>query len=552
MRDQLIDHVRLALVFVAIFSGFLLWQAWRREHGAVTVPTPENIQQEGGQQTSSADLPEGASGVNRPEPLAAGAKTQMPAATQMVALETDVWHARLAIQGADLSGLELPGYLQHPKSGSPPVVLLDSRRPYLMETGLVSPDPIALPTHHEVYGLKDGVHRQGHTVQADFVWERAGIKVEKSYQVQDGQYLAELTFRVHNATAQPIRLRQYGQLERREGEPAQKRFVHTYNGGALYDGHYEKMPLKKLQEEKLERNTRGGWVAMVQHYFVGAILPPAGETNHLYGRALSDEVGVMGFLGETKTVPPGGDIVLKQRVFLGPQLQDVLPKVAPGLDRVVDYGYITILAKPVFHILHWFYRLLGNWGWSIVAITFVLKLAFYKLTETQYRSMARMKQFAPRIQALRERYAEDRARLQQAMMELYRKEKFNPFGGCLPMLVQMPVFIALYWVLVESVELRQAPFILWIRDLSEPDPYYLLPILFGLSMLVQQRLSGTNQTMDPAQARIMQFMPIGLAIFFSFFPSGLVLYWLVSNVISITQQRWIQSRMARHASHAAA
>ena len=549
MRDQLIDHVRLALVFMAIFSGFLVWQAWRGDHEPPPAAAGGAAQ---GQGLPQADLPAGMqqAGSAAPGSRAPG-EAASPDVAAMIELHTDVWQGRLALRGADISYLELAGYRQHPKPGSPAVVMLEPQRPYVLETGLVSPDPITLPTHHDVYRPQDGVLQQGDTTQVTFVWEHAGIQVEKSYRLQKGQYIAELSYRVHNATSQPIRLRQYGQLKRREGEPAQKRFVHTYNGGALYDEHYEKVPMKRLQDEELKRTARGGWVAMVQHYFVGAILPPAQENNQLYGRALSEEVGIMGFLGETKTIAPGGELLLQQRVFLGPQLQDLLPKVAPGLERVVDYGYITLLAKPVFHVLHWFYKLLGNWGWSIVAITFVLKLAFYKLTETQYRSMARMKQFAPRIQALRERYAEDRARLQQAMMELYRKEKFNPFGGCLPMLVQMPVFIALYWVLVESVELRQAPFILWIRDLSEPDPYYLLPILFGVSMLIQQRLAGTSNTMDPTQARIMQFMPIGLAIFFSFFPSGLVLYWLVSNVISITQQRWIESRMARHASHVA-
>lgn len=543
------DHVRLALLFGVIFSAFLLWQAWRQEHDPLA--TPQQVGSLPSPGLPAADLPPTLPGMGKPREAILSGEPSPPGSGQALELRTDVWRGRLPLQGADISYLELPGYLQHPNPGSAPVVLLDQEHPYVLETGLVSPDPIPLPTHHEIYQVAQAVERQEQVAQVRFMWERDGIQVEKTYQAQKGQYIAEISYRVRNTTTQPIRLRQYGQLKRREGEPAQKRFVHTYNGGALYDGQYEKVPLKRLQDGQLERSTRGGWVAMVQHYFVGAILPPSGETNQLYGRALSKEVGVMGFLGETKTIAPGGEIMLQQRVFLGPQLQDLLPKVVPGLDRVVDYGYITLLAKPVFHILHWFYKLLGNWGWSIVAITFVLKLAFYKLTETQYRSMARMKQFAPRIQALRERYAEDRARLQQAMMELYRKEKFNPFGGCLPMLVQMPVFIALYWVLVESVELRQAPFVLWIKDLSEPDPYYLLPILFGVSMLVQQRLAGTNTTMDPAQARIMQFMPIGLAIFFSFFPSGLVLYWLVSNVISITQQRWIGKRMARHASHAA-
>ena len=546
------DHVRLALLFVAIFSAFLLWQAWRREHGALQTSAPSSPG------LPRADLPSQAPpglgksppGMGQPKEAIIPGKPALPASAEALELRTDVWRGHLPLRGADISYLELPGYLQHPNPGSAPVVLLDPQRPYVLETGLVSPDPIPLPTHHEIYQAAQEAERQGQEVLIRFVWERDGIQVEKTVQARKGQYIATIGYRVRNTTSEPIRLRQYGQLKRREGEPAQKRFVHTYNGGALYDGQYEKVPLNRLQDEPLERSTKGGWVAMVQHYFVGAILPPPEETNQLYGRALSQEVGIMGFLGEIKTIAPGGELILQQRVFLGPQLQDLLPKVAPGLDRVVDYGYITLLAKPVFHMLHWFYKLLGNWGWSIVAITFVLKLAFYKLTETQYRSMARMKQFAPRIQALRERYAEDRARLQQAMMELYRKEKFNPFGGCLPMLVQMPVFIALYWVLVESVELRQAPFILWIKDLSEPDPYYLLPILFGVSMLVQQRLAGTSTTMDPTQARIMQFMPIGLAIFFSFFPSGLVLYWLVSNVISITQQRWIEKHMARHASHA--
>ncbi|MCW9078710.1 MAG: membrane protein insertase YidC, partial [Gammaproteobacteria bacterium] len=284
----------------------------------------------------------------------------------------------------------------------------------------------------------------------------------------------------------------------------------------------------------------------IQHYFLGALIPPRGEQQHYYGKNLSNGRAVIGGYGPAKTVAPGAGASFTGTVFLGPKLQAELAELAEGLDLTVDYGFLVFIAKPMYWVLEQIHSFVGNWGWTIIIFTILIKLAFFKLSETSYRSMANMRKMTPRIQALKDRYGDDKQRMQQAMMELYKTEKINPLGGCLPMLVQMPFFIALYWVLLESVELRQAPWILWINDLSIKDPYFVLPVIMGVSMFVQQKLNPPPP--DPMQAKIMMALPLVFTAMFAFFPSGLVLYWVVNNLLSITQQWVITKRIEQGAS----
>jgi YidC/Oxa1 family membrane protein insertase len=301
-----------------------------------------------------------------------------------------------------------------------------------------------------------------------------------------------------------------------------------------------------MEGEPLRLELIGGWSAMIEHYFVGAWVPNQEETNLFYSivsRSASPRLYTLGMRSPARVVAPGESTVFASELFVGPKLQHRLEQIAPGLELTVDYGYLTVIAKPLYWILEWIHRFVGNWGWSIILLTILIKLAFYKLSETSYRSMAKMRNVQPRMQALRERYGDDKQRMNQALMELYKTEKINPLGGCLPILIQIPVFISLYWVLLESVEMRQAPFIFWIQDLSTKDPYYVLPVLMGITMFAQQKLNPAP--IDPVQQKIMMSLPFVFTVFFAFFPAGLVLYWFVNNLLSIAQQWAITKRMEK-------
>jgi len=344
----------------------------------------------------------------------------------------------------------------------------------------------------------------------------------------------------------------YAQLLRDDKPPAgDSAMLPTFTGIGVYT---EKEKFQKVAFSDVEKNKAGhaktsndGWVALVQHYFLAAWLPKNGTAREFYTRKV-DNLYAAGVIVPAPAVQPGGSATLSIPLYAGPQDQDNLAKLAPGLDLSVDYGWLTIIAVPLFWVLSWLYQWVGNWGVAIILLTVIIKLIFYPLSEASYRSMAKMKVLAPKLQRLKAQYGDDRQRMQQAMMELYKTEKINPLGGCLPIVVQIPVFIALYWVLLASVELRHAPFMLWINDLSTPDPWFILPILMGATMIIQTRLNP--EPPDPIQAKVMKIMPIAFSVFFFFFPAGLVLYWLVNNVLSIAQQ-WNINRVLERASLAA-
>ncbi|MCW8828659.1 MAG: membrane protein insertase YidC, partial [Gammaproteobacteria bacterium] len=292
-----------------------------------------------------------------------------------------------------------------------------------------------------------------------------------------------------------------------------------------------------MRKETLSRNIEGGWAAMIQHYFLSAWVPQPDEAANYYSKAPGGNRYILGMVSPAMSVAPGESQSISSRLYVGPKLQDQLEEVAKGLELTVDYGFLTVIAKPLFWMLELIHSFVGNWGWSIILITIMIKAAFYKLSETSYKSMAQMRKLQPRLKQLKERFGDDKQKLNEAMMKMYREEKINPLGGCLPILVQIPVFIALYWMLLESVEMRQAPFMFWIQDLSIKDPYFVLPVLMGITMFIQHRLNPTP--LDPIQARVMMILPIAFTFFFMFFPAGLVLYWVVNNTLSIAQQYYI-------------
>ena len=553
------QNIRFTLYALLLAVVFLLWQAWQ-EDTAKLAPKIAAVQT-AAEQTAQVQSPAlDAPALNPPTPGEVHQTTPVLASAERISIETDLFKGEIDAMGGDLRRLALLKYPLSNDQPHTPIQLLSDRdgQFYIAQSGFVAVNAPA-PDHHtryhadaESYVLQD----QEKTLDVPLRWtDPSGLTVTKRYHFERGSYVVSVDFLIENHGDRPWQGSLYSQLQQLPPPAPKRSFMapRIFTGAAYYDGHrYQKLAFDKLSTTPIDLMQAGGWVAFSDHYFLGALLGDARSQSHYYSKNLPTGQFILGLTGEKADLAPGETREFKTRMFLGPKEQNLLADVAPGLELAVDYGLLTIIAKPLFWVLSWTHRvLLGNWGLAIIALTVMIKLAFFKLSEAQYRSMAKMREFAPRIQALRDRYGEDKQKLNEAMMELYRKEKFNPLGGCLPILVQMPVFIALYWVLLESVELRQAPFFFWINDLSAKDPYYVLPVLFGISMLVQQKLSTAQGTMDPMQQRAMMMMPVIMTVFFALFPSGLVLYWVVSNSLGILQQwyitRKVESEKVRHA-----
>lgn len=542
------DNQRLFLFVALSFVLMLIWQAWLTDYGAKPAPTPTEQAQTGAPATSavpSQDVPAGTVSSTTPT-TPAPAVPAVAAGGQRIQIVTDVLDLQLDSRGGDVHTADL---LAYPKdAGKPePFRLMDDAAPdlFIPQSGLLGP---GAPDHHALYSadqteyhLADGAK----TLEVRLHWQNAaGLKVDKVYTLKRGSYAIGVRYEVENGGAQIWKGSVYEQLQ--HGEPAKAgRFgISTYTGGVIYspDEKYKKIKFDDIAKQDLSRDFSGGWAAMIQHYFLGAWIPDATQTSHYFSKALPDKHYVLGLVSPQLSVAPQGKGVFTSRLYVGPKLQDHLAQVAPGLELTVDYGVLTFIAQPIFWLLKNIHKLVGNWGWSIILLTMLIKLAFYKLSETSYRSMANMRKLQPRMQALKERYGDDRQKLNTAMMEMYKKEKINPLGGCLPIVVQIPVFLSLYWVLLETVEMRQAPWILWIKDMSSADPYFILPLIMGVTMLLQQKLNPAP--VDPMQAKVMMAMPFLFTVFFAFFPSGLVLYWVVNNTLSIAQQWVITKRIA--------
>ncbi|MGB1557128.1 MAG: membrane protein insertase YidC [Oceanococcaceae bacterium] len=556
------EQLRLILLAGLGIVGLLIYQEWQQlqtpiaQPGVVSTPSPFA---EGG----PADRPpmppvataDGDAPPSVPQ-LQTGSSPEVQsteADAPMVWVRTDLYEARISLTGGDLRELRLLDYPRTNEEGSPPFHLLDEARDrfFVVQSGVVSTDGPA-PLHTSRWTregpMQVALGPQQEQLPVRLSWtDPSGRQVQRTYHFRRGSYTVEVSQTLSNQGDSAWTASPYWRFVRDSGTGGNNvPFVQTFNGVATYtldDGKYKfrKHDLDDLLETAESTTQLGGWTCMLEHYFLAAVLPPAQENNSFYSRPSKLADYLTEYVAQPLQVDPGASAEHSVRLYLGPKLQNQLGKVAPGLELTIDYGLLTPISEPLFWVMDKFHDLTGNWGWSIILVTLLVKALFFKLSEKQYRSMARMKKFAPRIQQIKERYADDRQRLHQAMMDLYQKEGFNPLAGCWPMLVQFPVFIALYWVLIESVELRQADFVLWLNDLSAADPYFVLPVLFGISMFLQQKLSGQAMTMEPMQQKIMNIMPVAMTVFFAFFPSGLVLYWFVSNLIGIGQQ-WIITR----------
>ena len=556
------DNLRLILFFTLAFLGLMIYQAWQQDYGTGAKPAAT---QELSQSTLPEALNENAAGVPNAQVSAVpAAETAHPVATsgsqtvsqtaQVITATTDLLKLDISTVGGSVLGAYLLDYAVSLDQPDSKVELLFARPQdlYIAQSGLIGSEDSKAPTHEAVYQtekLSYTLPEGKDQIDIPMVWKNdEGVVVTKHLILHRGSYLVEVKYEIDNQSSQAWAVRDYGQLQRTEPHDQKSRFGSSaYVGGVYYNpkDKYEKVDFKEMAKKRLNVDSDNGWLAMIQHYFLSAWIPPKTQVEHYYTNALSGGRYLIGSYSPTISVLPGSQQSLSRQLYIGPKLQDQLESIAEGLELTVDYGWLTVIAKPIFWLLKSIHNLLGNWGWSIILLTLLIKAAFYKLSETSYKSMANMRKFTPRMQALKDRYGDDKQRLNQAMMEMYKKEKINPLGGCLPIVVQIPVFISLYWVLLETVEMRQAPWMFWIHSLSDKDPYFILPLIMGVSMFIQQKLNPAPP--DPMQAKIMMSLPFVFTVFFAFFPAGLVLYWVVNNIVSIAQQWYITRKIEKAA-----
>ncbi len=557
-------RVMLWIALAAIL--FLNYEAWMRDYPALSVAdtsgaapgasaTPYTLGN-----TVPGAAPVAAAGAGDAQSVV---QTGLPAATAPAAADlatadagaardvgeplhvvTDVLDVAINLKGGELDRADIVEYPLHKDTPNVPVRLLnhDSEDSlYLLQTGLTGTPGEAAPTHlaewssaEKTYSLRPGADE----LRVPLTWtDGHGLNVTKTFIFKRGQYAIGLTYDVQNDSPSPRSLAYYSQFLRHWVHASRSYFdVETYSfkGPAVYDGtKTEDLKVENETDSKYSQTVTNGWIASLQHHFVTAIVPAPGQPDKIQLQVQGQQY-LLSTTGPMVTIPAGGKAEFTEKLFIGPKLQSQLAATAPNLERTVDYGKLTVLAHPVFMVLVWVHGLIGNWGWSIIIVTALIKLLFYPLSQASGRSMAKMRSVAPRMKQIQESYKDDREKLGRAMMELYKKEKINPLAGCLPMVVQIPFFISFYWVLLESVEMRQAPFMLWINDLSSRDPFFVLPLLMGGAMFAQFKLNPAPP--DPMQAKIMQFMPLVMTGMMAWFPSGLVLYWLTNTVLSIVQQ----------------
>ncbi len=542
------DTQRLILFFVFSFSLLLLWDAWQKEHRPAPAPAAAQSAQPGAPQGAvpSPSVPAKASPAPNLQPgVAIPPSKAVQGKQERLQVKTDYFIADIDLLGGDITRLE---FLKQKDTldDKANFVLFTPEHRYAAQSGLIGP---GLPTHKTVYSaaareyaLTDGQDKLQVRLEAP---GPEGVKTAKILTFHRSSYLIDISHEIINDSAAPVAAHAYFQLLRDgKAPPGDSAMVSTYTGAATYTEQekFHKLAFGDLDKDKasIPKATDNGWIAMLQHYFVSAWLPAEKAPREYYAKRLEENLYSVGVIVPVAAIAPNSSGSVAVSLYAGPQEQDALKSVAPGLDLVVDYGWLTVVAAPLFWLLQFLYKWVGNWGVAIILLTVLIKAVFFPLSAASYKSMAKMKLVTPRMTKLREQYGNDRARLNQAMMELYKTEKINPLGGCLPIVVQIPVFISLYWVLLASVELRHAPFYLWIHDLSAQDPYYVLPLLMMGSMVIQTKLNPVPP--DPVQAKVMMIMPFAFGVMFFFFPAGLVLYWLVNNILSIAQQ-WQITRM---------
>jgi YidC/Oxa1 family membrane protein insertase len=541
------DTQRLILLFIFSFSLLMLWEAWEKHNRPAVPASAPSAQQQGSVPPPAA----GPAGAAKPSAAAIPA-ADAAAKGETLRVTTDLFVAEVDTLGGTLKRLELLKH-KHSKDSDKPFVLFGAEHRYEAQSGLAGDGG---PNHRTVWRAEPGERSLApgrDTLELRLTAEgRDGLTVHKIYRFKRDSYVIDVALELRNAGSAPVAAYTYFQLTH-DGRPetntnsvAATFGAQSFTGFGIYSSErkYEKVHPSDLDKGKADhmKQAKDGWLAFVQHYFVSAWIPPEGVVRDYLAEKRQDGT-YAGRVMIPANVAPGATVRVSSPLYAGPQEQQRLQAAAPGLDLVVDYGFLAIIAWPLFWLLGKLHALTGNWGVAIILLTVLIKLAFFPLSAASYRSMAKMKLITPRLTKIRETYANDRQKMNQAMMELYKTEKINPLGGCFPILVQIPVFIALYWVLLAAIELRHAPFMLWIRDLSALDPYYVLPILMTVTMVVQTKLNPVPP--DPVQAQVMKYMPYIFSIFFFFFPAGLVLYWLVNNILSILQQWQIQRMFDR-------
>ena len=542
------------LLFIGLLVvSFLLWQQWQTDKA----PKPQQVAT-ATQQQGDNFVPETSSGTTTSD---VPAEKAVATSRKLISITSDQLQLQVDPVGGDIVEAKLLNHTVSQDSKEPFTLL--TQKPgltYIAQSGLIGRDgpdsrtegrPV-YSTTQEAYTLANGANE----LVVPLTWTNPeGITFTKEFVLKRDHFDVQVQYKVSNSAAKPLELQFYGQLKQTIAVPADQQssmFMASAYRGAAYstsEVRYQKETFDTMKETNLNTSTKGGWIGMLQHYFVTAW---AGETegqNHIYSRVVNNgQEAIIGLKEPLATVAPGATVTLGSALWLGPKLQDEMSVVAKHLDLTVDYGYLWFIAQPLFKLLQFLHSLVGNWGVAIILITLVVRGGMYPLTKAQYTSMAKMRMLQPKLTALRERFGDDRQKMSQAMMELYKQEKVNPLGGCFPILIQMPIFIALYWTLMESVELRHAPFTLWLTDLSVKDPFYVLPLLMGATMWWIQKMSPTTVT-DPMQQKVMQFMPIIFTFMFLWFPAGLTLYWLVSNIVTIAQQTFIYRQLEKKGLH---
>ncbi|WP_044470211.1 membrane protein insertase YidC [Mannheimia massilioguelmaensis] len=537
------DSRRSLLVIALLFISFLVYEQWQMDYHAPKSVATEQVQNQS--VTTNAEMPASTSSVQ--------GTVDNGTHGQIISVKNDVVSLKIDTLGGDVVESSLSNYAAELHSQERFVLLQNKPDAvYVAQSGLIGKDGIdttASRAAYQVEGSDFALAEGQDELRVPLTLEKNGVTYRKIFVVKRGSYDIEVNYEIQNQSGSAIEVQPYGQLKHTLVESSSNMAMPTYTGGAYSsaDTNYKKYSFDAMKDKNLSIDTKAGWVAVLQHYFVSAWIPNQDMDNQLY-TSTGNGLGFIGYRGPVINVPAGATETIKSALWTGPKLQNEMGQVANHLDLTVDYGWAWFIAKPLFGLLNLIQSVVSNWGLAIIGVTLVVKGILYPLTKAQYTSMAKMRMLQPKMQEMRERFGDDRQRMSQEMMKLYKEEKVNPLGGCLPLIIQMPIFIALYWTFMEAVELRHAPFFGWIQDLSAQDPYYILPILMGASMFLLQKMSPTPVA-DPMQQKIMNFMPLIFMVFFLWFPAGLVLYWLVSNIITIVQQQLIYRGLEKKGLH---
>ena len=537
------ESIRSMLFFALLIVSFLLFQQWQVDNAPVV------------EQQASSEVPatnaENGDFVPASSAVESFNNTLATVATErLISVTTDVLAVKIDTRGGDIVEAKLLKFDTEQGSGIPMTILQNGSLKYIAQSGLTGANGVdRVVKGRPVYSTENSNYQvsgsETVSIPLTYVGDN-GLTFVKTFTFTSDGYKVDVEYQIQNNSNTPASVQLYGQLKQSSAVEKSSGLIPTYRGAAYStsEERYEKYDFDDIADANLNETTPAGWVAMLQHYFVSAWVPAKDANNQLYTNFTSNADAVIGFKSPTINVDPNTTATTGAQFYVGPKDQDKLAAIADGLDLTVDFGFLFMISQPLHWLLMQIQALVVNWGLAIIIITLIVKTAMYPLTKAQYTSMAKMRDLQPKIASLKERFGDDRQKMSQAMMELYRKEKVNPAGGCLPILIQMPIFLALYWVFLESVELRHAEFALWLTDLSSKDPYYVLPILMGISMFVMQKMQPMT-IQDPMQQKMMQYMPVIFTVFFLWFPSGLVLYWLVSNVVSIIQMKIIFTAMER-------